>query len=511
MTRGSLLAVGLAYLAIGAAGCARAELVLARPSACEAGDQGCQDPSGACGADWAGDADCQHPSGVTSRGEGTGFDVTCADGRDNDCNGLTDAEEPACAKTLYRSVGVNVSDLNRDGRSIELEGDRAVFSGPMPDNVGVGDVLEYEIAAVPRLPFISRRESAAVYGVQDAAGGAPASCPAGTAVRVYRAYISLAAWASLTENLSIAAGARDFDGSKDLQAQGARLNVACYADGPDTTTVVIEGWTTTPTNYIRIYAPTASFQVGVSQRHQGVWSNNAYRMEHVGSGCAIKNTVDYLRIEGLQVLSTTSVDVSCGISSAQTRGEMQVTANIIRDTTANDIDEYHGFKIYYATPGTPVIKLWNNVIYDFNYPGSTKFQSAIYINPASTRGYIYNNTLLNCVNGILGRLASTIIKNNLVNGCYGGYTSWNGDHAASDNNVSDDSVKAFPGSRSVNGASGAVGFVDLVSRNLHLAATDTVARDRGVDLSTDADLAFSRDLDGQCRQGTWDVGADEAD
>ena len=60
------------------------------------------------------------------------------------------------------------------------------------------------------------------------------------------------------------------------------MNVACYGDGEDVTSVTINCWTTGPDNYIRIYTPTSPSEVGVSQRHDGKWNTSAYRMANGG-------------------------------------------------------------------------------------------------------------------------------------------------------------------------------------------------------------------------------------
>ena len=49
-------------------------------------------------------------------------------------------------------------------------------------------------------------------------------------------------------------------------------------------------------------------------------------------------------------------------------------------------------------------------------------------------------------------------------------------------------------------------FVNLTTHDLHLSASDTVAKDQGEDLSGEY---FSDDIDGVTRTGTWDIGADE--
>ncbi|MCK5013631.1 MAG: hypothetical protein KAS66_07415, partial [Candidatus Omnitrophica bacterium] len=58
---------------------------------------------------------------------------------------------------------------------------------------------------------------------------------------------------------------------------------------------------------------------------------------------------------------------------------------------------------------------------------------------------------------------------------------------------------------------GSVSFIDETGTppDFHLSPTDTVAKDKGTDLSSDSNLAFSNDIDSSTRSGTWDVGADE--
>lgn len=48
-------------------------------------------------------------------------------------------------------------------------------------------------------------------------------------------------------------------------------------------------------------------------------------------------------------------------------------------------------------------------------------------------------------------------------------------------------------------------YVDEGARDLHLASSDTAARDYGMELS----VWFTTDIDGETRSGSWDIGADE--
>jgi len=56
-----------------------------------------------------------------------------------------------------------------------------------------------------------------------------------------------------------------------------------------------------------------------------------------------------------------------------------------------------------------------------------------------------------------------------------------------------------------------VSFVDAGNKDYHLAVGDTNAKDQGTNLSSDINLAFSDDFEGQSRSfgSAWDIGADE--
>ena len=172
---------------------------------------------------------------------------------------------------LYRSVGTDGTNLNT-GQTVEIVGTTATFSGDMPNTIGVGDVLEY---GATNLAFISGRTSATVYTVQSATGGTPAATGVATPVSLFRAYTSLFNWEAQTENTSIASSVRNFDTSTALDTNNTIMQVAAYADGPDTDgsqVTIGSEWVTGPNAYIRIYTPVSTSEVGVSQRHTGIAS-----------------------------------------------------------------------------------------------------------------------------------------------------------------------------------------------------------------------------------------------
>ena len=108
--------------------------------------------------------------------------------------------------------------------------------------------------------------------------------------------------ATLDENDSLNDNVEDFDTSGDLVSDNTIMNVACYGDGQDSTAVEIDDWTTGSDNYIRIYTPTASSEVGITQRHSGVWDDNKYNL--VVATAPIQAKEENLRFEGLQLKVT---------------------------------------------------------------------------------------------------------------------------------------------------------------------------------------------------------------
>jgi hypothetical protein len=129
--------------------------------------------------------------------------------------------------------------------------------------------------------------------------------------------------------------------------------------------------------------------------------------------------------------------------------------------------------------------------------GFTKFAGAT----ASVRNY--NCTAHGCAVGFASDAAGTVAKNCGAASCANGYSGTF--DAASTNNASNVAADA-PGANPRNSVTPA--FVSAPG-DLHLASGDTAWKDQGVDLSADADFAFSSDGDGVARAGTWDIGADE--
>jgi len=261
----------------------------------------------------------------------------------------------------------------------------------------------------------------------------------------------------------------------------------------DTTAVTINGWTTDAARYINIYTTSAA-------RHQGVWDNNKYRLTS-----SVFISEDYVRIQGLQItvaVTGNGYGVRIGTGVSITASEIWLSNNIIKTTTISG-NYNRGIWI----DGGAANKIWNNIIYDWSAANAYGINNN---NNVAAVSYIYNNTITNSSSGINSSLFNQTfyVKNNIVQGATVGYYSSGSWGSGSDYNVSNIASDA-PSPSYRSGLATTVVFADEINGNFHLAYNDTGAKNQGVDLSADANLAFTTDIDGDTRSGAWDIGADE--
>ena len=244
---------------------------------------------------------------------------------------------------LYRSVGTNTGNLNTGGETVTISGTTATFTGSMPANIGVGDVLEYQDGGSNwQVAFIEGRTSDTIYTVSDATGATPVATAGSVAVNVYRAYTSLFNWEAQDENDAIIDPlVEDFDTSTDLVSANTVMLVAAYADGPDTNPngVTISGWTTGANNYIRVYTPVSTSEVGTSQRHTGTAGTGYVLRPSTLSPATnfrlLQILENYVRIEGLELDGT---DIQNGenmdgilVSTSTAGTDNRIEGNLIHD------------------------------------------------------------------------------------------------------------------------------------------------------------------------------------
>jgi hypothetical protein len=175
------------------------------------------------------------------------------------------------------------------------------LNSPAANKIGVGD----EIRLGANRYYITGRNSATEFTIQNSAanGGTPGDTNitfGSTAITIFRAFNTLSA---------AEAGSSDAShlNASDLVAGNLQLNWTCYDDGAMNDGItVIDGWTTGPANYIRIYTPTDTNEVGASQRHTGTAGTGfrltpSFDLTATLSFWYIEILEEYVRIEGIEV------------------------------------------------------------------------------------------------------------------------------------------------------------------------------------------------------------------
>ena len=303
----------------------------------------------------------------------------------------------------------------------------------------------------------------------------------------FSCYSSLAKWES--------------DQQRDLVAlnQIAVAKIEGTWTNSETTTLTIDGWTTSPNNYIKIYTDSGA-------RHNGKWDMTKYRLVVSAPWLGvIRDLEGNIRIEGLQIENTadkTGNVSGINANSNQSIGEHYFSHNLIRSTGigVGSATTDPGIGIDMTVIGGTTVKVYNNIIYNFG-------SGITYDYGEPTDGAIYNNTVIDSDSTgiwLVGSIANNnlYVKNNLVQGTA---TNYNLIYIqGSSNNLSEDATSMDASYRNKT-----VAFIDSANKDFHLASSDTSAKDSGVDLSADVYLSFSDDIDSQSRSGTWDIGADE--
>jgi hypothetical protein len=422
---------------------------------------------------------------------------------------------------IYRSVqpGNTSAIAIGTGNNLTISGTTATFASALPDSVGVGCAIQYDddndgdIDADDSICFIHERTSSTVFTVANAAGGTPtATAAADQDWSIFHAYTTLANSESGTENTGIDADLRAFDaGNRDLDTNSEQWNISCYK-GSDTGVTNWAGWTTSATEYIKIYTPYLTTQVGTRQRHLGIWTTNAYRMTlstgGIGTwGIQADSPARHVRIEGLQFQIVAGASGPSGAIFLVASGGANigyVSYCIIRGAAGGTTNgDFHA--AFFGGVGSSFYRIYNNIIYDFITPSTTndfgiRGGSST---PASTY-YVYNNTVYGSAVGIFDEGANAVVvaKNNI---CDGNTTDFSGTgDSGCEYNASSDATAPGTNSR----ASQTFTYLNEAGDDFHLAAADGGAEGFGLNLSADADLAFSDDIDNDARGTTWSIGAD---
>lgn len=276
----------------------------------------------------------------------------------------------------------------------------------------------------------------------------------------------------------------------DLGTANEVRQLECYAfQSTDTDAVVIDGSTTSPLHYMRIYA-------AAGQGHGGL-PGAGYRMQ---AGVGLDLADDYVRIEGISInRNDAATGTQAGIYVRNTG--CVISGNLIANWCTSS---GRGIMIDSATPGVSYI--YNNVVYAVSISSGGR---GIFTDSTTCTCYWYNNTVAIVRGALTGTgimrtaTATVILKNNLVvaNVAYSGTFD-----ASSTNNVAArHTSNPAQGLNQYN--NGCVIFEDEANNNFKLSWQDASAARQGADLSADAALPFNVDIAGVTRTAPWDIGA----
>ena len=405
----------------------------------------------------------------------------------------------AAATQVFYSVGTSRSvptDLKAGAPTVTITAGVATFTIAQPNNVGVGDEIMYGGAT---LAYISGRLSSTRYTVTNRLGVAPVDVAGATVNRIYRAFASLSLAVTNSSN-GTHLGTTVLTGAGNYQ-----LNWPCYNDAPMNNQVVISGYTTGASNFIRVYTPVYANEVGASQRHTGK-ARTGFRLQPTSAvdNDSIRVFDSFVRIEGIEIDGSLSTAPNgAGGVSIETLGTTPVDHYI----SHNIIYETRNFTgIYTASMSA---KVWDNVCHRCNNPTLGAFAMD---QPGGT-GYFYNNTVYDHAGHGINANAGTMIATNNVSLKPGGgffdFKVGTGTLTQS-HNVSSDATAAGALSQ-INKTAYATYFRNTTvgTEDLHLRNDSfSLWGSNGANLSADPNLPVTNDIDGAPRIRP-DIGADE--
>lgn len=422
----------------------------------------------------------------------------------------------AAQTLIYRSVQENKTTAvatNALG-TLTISGSTATFSAALPDTVGVGDIIEYDVTdngTPDNIAVIHGRTSSTVFTVKDSLGGTSGlnAVTGDNAWNIFRAYTLLSNWQSRTENTGLTNAIENFDpgASRNIDTANEQWHVAFYGQNQSGgTTIDPTVWTTgtgASTDYIHIYAPSLASEVGVTQKHSGFATATKVRIIYNALLIGININVGKTIVEDLQFIAA-GVSVTRGIGYASTIANSSHTVRncIIKgNATANSANG-----ITAGGTGTPTTYYFsNNIIYDWTGSNDAS-DGGIQINEANATAYIFNNTCYGNRNGLIENAGACVFKNNIGDGSTVNDFISNAD-AGTEYNASEDNTAPGTNSRT----SQTFTYIDEAGDNFLLSPNDLGARNYGKSLLDDANLAILKDIIGLTRpQGpNFDIGASE--
>lgn len=263
----------------------------------------------------------------------------------------------------------------------------------------------------------------------------------------------------------------------------------------DTTNCNVAGsWTVDATRYPMI-------RVQAADRHSGVYTTSKARIVVSGTSCYTIR-IDRFRIYGDQLQTTGTSSTRAGvyfISVGATNGF--VFDKCIIKLVATSTAEAYGF---YQDSCNPSGKLSSSLIMDCLNGSVTSYGL---LNAGTGAWHIHNCSFVNCFRAVRnGGAGGTVSMKNVI-----GQGTDTGNVFFGTMTVSNCATN--DGSADDNGGSGnrvnqTFTFVNEAGDDYHLSTSDTGAYHQGADVSGDANLPVTEDIDGGIIATTFDIGCD---
>ena len=265
----------------------------------------------------------------------------------------------------------------------------------------------------------------------------------------------------------------------DIDTSNTQAVAKCRCTGgtADTTILTIDGWTTSSSDFIKIWTDTTE-----TYRHNGTFqTGNHYRFVHTNT-CAINVVEDFVRIDGIAFNKTTGSsadDPSVYSNSGTSTSSLEVTNCVFKCSATETVGNYSSaIQQGWNKTGTALIR--NCIIYGWQFSSSTK-TAAIWCEGGTWT--VQNVTIVNSYIG-LGNTSGTLTTTNV--GMSNVTTATSGTIGQTTNSTTTPT------------------FLNAAADDFHLDPTDVTWYDAGTNLSG----TFTTDIDLQTRV-TWDIGADE--
>lgn len=431
----------------------------------------------------------------------------------------------AQTKNLVFSVQPGITAAIATGsasNTLTISGSTATFSSALPDSIGPGDILCYDVnnnGTVDNVAVFRGRTTQCVWTVKDSINGTSGlnAVTGDDSWAIYRAYTSINNAVASTENTGVPLALRGFNiwgGAGTLITPNLTMTFACYP-GTDNTTLSLVAITSNGTNWLEIYTPYLTTEVGRRMRHSGKWTGTAYALAttsgltiDMSTGAGIAHN---FRFTGLQIKNTATTGAADGIYCASNSGTQ--VANVkdcifVGSSNANNNARHSG--IYFFSANAAVLYVSNSIFYDWRSSAVSNTNAAVAFDGGTDDScWVYNSTAWDGDRGFVQLTTTKIFTaKNCVAGGVG--TNWLvGVGAFNDNCTNNtDSKSAAPGANASNASRPT--FTDSTGRDFSLQVTDTVARNTGVDLSTGYRIQVTDDIKNGSRVGlTYDRGAHE--